>query len=247
MKKTMVIHVVHGEKHDILPNMVEKSDGTLWMKSLKTGEATIPILGIGGAPDKNKIKNLAKEKKWGEIPSKYFTHMGQNENGLWVGLDSDWEKHPLRKKEMARLEKEAERERKQVEIYLSARGWGDYSPCVWRGDITRPESEILAECHRALKTGFDVDRPNQTDEEILAEIRSAKEKWTRDNDPEAQKEREKKEQERLQRLIDSKYCFHCESWCYGDCGNYTPKPTWATEKRKLDLAVREANFGINEG
>jgi len=61
-------------------------------------------------------------------------------------------------------------------IFLSMRGWGDYSNLEWRGDINRPDADILAECRHLLETGHDVDDPNQSDADILAKIAEAREK-----------------------------------------------------------------------
>ena len=47
-----------------------------------------------------------------------------------------------------------------MKIYLSSRGWGDYSPLNWTGDITRPDADILAECKDLLINGCDVDKRN---------------------------------------------------------------------------------------
>jgi len=62
----------------------------------------------------------------------------------------------------------------ETTIRLSARGWGDYSPLVWTGDITRTDNEILAECRELLIRGHDVDNRNQSDDEILAKINAAR-------------------------------------------------------------------------
>jgi len=55
-------------------------------------------------------------------------------------------------------------------IYLSARGWGDYSPVEWTGDLDRPEAEIVAECQVLLARAVDVDEPTQSDEQIGVKI-----------------------------------------------------------------------------
>lgn len=62
----------------------------------------------------------------------------------------------------------------------------------------------------------------------------------------ASKENEKAAAESLQRKIDTGYCFNCESWCHGDCGNYSQNPA-TSFRRDLKKAQDEANFGINEG
>ena len=114
------------------------------------------------------------------------------------------------------------RQSRIVKIYLSSRGWGDYSPVEWIGDITRPDAEIIAECHSLLANGHDVDKPDQSDAEILTKIKATRESW--ETAPARKAAREQAEAEDIQNKIDSGYCFYCESWCYGDCGHYTPKP-----------------------
>lgn len=113
------------------------------------------------------------------------------------------------------------RQSRIVKIYLSSRGWGDYSPVEWIGDITRPDAEIIVECQHMIETGHDVDK-NLSDAEIKEKITAAREAW--ETAPARKAAREQAEKEDIQNKIDSGYCFYCESWCYGDCGHYTPKP-----------------------
>ena len=40
------------------------------------------------------------------------------------------------------------------------------------------------------------------------------------------------------------YCYNCQSYCYGDCGNYAPKQTAAHVLADNKTAMAEANFGI---
>jgi len=54
-------------------------------------------------------------------------------------------------------------------IHLSGRGWGDYSPVVWTGDISKSNAEIIAECRSLLDTATDVDNM-LTDEGIMCKI-----------------------------------------------------------------------------
>jgi len=62
---------------------------------------------------------------------------------------------------------------------------------------------------------------------------------------EAKKEYKKAEAASLQRKIDTGYCFSCESWCHGDCGNYSNDPT-VSFARELKLSLAEMNYGIKE-
>ncbi len=130
-----------------------------------------------------------------------------------------------------------------VEIYLSSRGWGDYSPCQWWGDITRDEGEILRECRTLLGNNQDVDEPNQSDDQILAKIRNARKKW--EDRGRREKERAEAEAEDIRIKIKNGFCFNCGSYCYGDCGNYRTDP-FVQYQKKLQQAVREQIFGIND-
>ena len=234
------LHVVRNNKKVLtLPgHMVTiKTDGTIW-----SGEN--PLLGIDDPEEKKRVLTLVNAKKFKDIPEKYYTRMGDNPNGLWAGDDKEWENHPVKlAQDKAAAEKAAE-QKKMVKIYLSSRGWGDYSACTWYGDITRPDAEILAECLKRLESEYDVDQPNQTDEEILAKIHATREKWSGKADRE--KAFAKAEAADIKMKIETGYCFYCESWCHGDCGHYTNDPRVKYE-RDLKEAAREADYGIDEG
>jgi hypothetical protein len=212
-----------------------KENGSLWYKGM-------PILGIANAPDKDKITKLVKARRFSEIPDEYFVRKGDNKNGTFACPDAEWENHPVSiAKKQAAAEKAA-LAAKTVTISLSSRGWGDYSPLEIEIDITRPDCEIIADCRKALEEGHDVDRRDQSDEEILKKINTARQKL---NAPAPQKtDRESAERE-IQRKIKAGYCFSCESYCHGDCGNYSSDPA-TMYRRKLAEAAREANFGIRD-
>ena len=78
-------------------------------------------------------------------------------------------------------EADDEKERRQIKVYLSSRGWGDYSGVEWEGDVNIPNEQILEESKKLLKSQHDVDLSNQTDAEILAKIVEAKTKWNKQN------------------------------------------------------------------
>lgn len=134
----------------------------------------------------------------------------------------------------------AEIAKRTARIYLSSRGWGDYSACECVCDITLPDDEILAECKHALATGHDVDQPNQTDEEIMSKIKDARDKW--ETAPARKAAREAAD---IKRKIDTGYCFSCDSWCDGDCGHYSNDPR-VMYRRQFNEAAREANYGFND-
>jgi hypothetical protein len=233
------LRVVRGQEIKLIlpgPSITVKSDGTLWSSGM-------PILGIEDATEKARIAELARAKKYDAIPAEYFTRLGDNPNGLWAGTDSDWDKHPL-KAEQDRIATGKEVERaKRVRIYLSSRGWGDFSPCEWVGNITRPDAEILAECRHQLASGHDVDQPNQSDDEIMAKIVKARADWK--TAPARKVAREAEEAADIKNKIETGYCFNCESWCQGDCGHYSSDPQ-IKFRRDLGQAICEQNYGIND-
>jgi len=233
------LHVIRDGKLVLAlpgPSITINPDGTIWYEGS-------PLLGVSDPAEKARIADLSRAKSYDRIPAEYFTRLGDNPNGLWAGDDEMWAAHPVKLAEDQAAAEKAAKKAKQVRIYLSSRGWGDYSSCEWYGDITRPDDEILAECRKRLQTDYDVDQPNQTDEEILQKIINAREKWG------GRKEREKAlakaEAEDIQNKVDTGYCFNCESWCHGDCGNYSNDPR-VKYARDLKEAAREADFGIND-
>ena len=213
-----------------------KADGTLWYRDL-------PILGITDPEIKAKVAADIKVKRFDRISADAWVRLGYNNNGVWAGDDEAWATHPAKLAQDAQDAIKREQERKQVTIYLSSRGWGDYGPVEWIGDITRPDVEILAECKTELATGYDVDQPGQTDDQILARITSAREKW--EKEPARRTAMEAAEAADIERKIKTGYCFNCESWCYGDCGNYSNDPRVKFD-RDLRDAQREANYGITD-
>ena len=42
------------------------------------------------------MAKLVKEGKYNEIPIEYYTHLGNNANGLWAGDDESWNTHPAK-------------------------------------------------------------------------------------------------------------------------------------------------------
>jgi len=212
-----------------------KADGTIWYKG-------VPLLGVEDPAEKKQIGDLVRAGKFSEIPAKYFTRLGDNENGLWAGTDAEWENHEGCLKAKKDFESMTKRDASRVIIILSTRGWGDYSPLAIEIDINRPDSEIIAECKKALADGHDVDHRDQSDEEILKKINAARQK---PNAPAEKNTAKAAEETEIQRKIKTGYCFSCESYCHGDCGHYSNDPA-IMYRRKLAVAAREANFGINE-
>lgn len=219
------------------PSITIKADGTIWMSGS-------PILGITDPVIKAQVAADIKAHRFDRIPTDAYTRLGDNPNGLWAGDDDMWQSHPAK---IAQDKDDAERraiKARTVKIYLSSRGWGDYSPVEWHGDITRPDADIVTECKYLLATNYDVDNATQSDEQILDKIIKARAHWQGKDEREAKAAAEY--QADIQHKIGTGYCFYCESWCDGDCGHYSNDPMikyW----RDLNQAVREQNYGINEG
>jgi len=233
------IHIVRGmTKKLTLPgsSVTIKSDSTIWCQGM-------PLLGITDPDAKAKAVAAVKAKRYADIPDEYFTRMGDNPNGLWAGDDEAWNNHPAKIAENKAREIKAIEQAKRVTIYLSSRGWGDYSPCEWIGDITRPDVEILAECKAELAGGHDVDEHRQSDEQILSKITAARAKW--EGAPARDAARAKAEKEDIERKKATGYCFNCETWCDGDCGHYSSDPT-VKFRRDLHEAQREQNYGVED-
>jgi hypothetical protein len=186
------------------PSVTIQRDGTIWYQGIPLTGATDPAV-------REQIVAACKSKQYENIPSDCFTRLGDNLNGLWAGDSASWSTHPAK---LAADRESKEREdvaHRTVTIYLSSRGWGDYSPCVWTGDITRPDTEILGEFRKALSRAVDVDTPNQNDIDLLRIIKEARAKWSAPKF------------ERVEPHHGPGYCYACETYCYGDCGNYRPR------------------------
>lgn len=216
------LRIVKGTEVKLMlpgPSISIKADGTLWYSGS-------PILGINDPEEKKRVVALVRSQRWSEIPDIYFTRLGHNPNGLWAGGDKEWASHSA-KAEQTRLA--------VTKIYLSSRGWGDYSPCEWEGDITRPDNEIIEECMALLGSGYDVDQPCQSAGEIMAKIAKARAEYEAAPARKAAREAKKK----------TGYCFACESWCHGDCGHYSNDPMIKFH-RALHQTQRDADYGIND-
>ena len=198
----------------------------------------MPLLGNTDPNVKVKLVAAVKARKWEDIPSEFYTRLGYNSNGLWVGDDEAFANHPVKKiidKEKAEKKRvEEERKAKEGKIHLSTRGWGDFDSVIWIGNITQSDDIILAECRTLLNNNFDVDHKNQTDAEILEKISKARAKHS--------------ESKKKYKPIEHGpgYCYSCESYCYGDCGDYQPTYTMKVLRRDVRNMNDEASFGIQD-
>lgn len=101
-----------------------------------------------------------------------------------VMWDDEWATSEYSRAYAEKLEEERRRreakEAKSVTINLVTRGWGDYGMVSWRGDITRPTAEIVAECRANLERDTEKDR-DMTDDEIAKEVEAARAEWAAKN------------------------------------------------------------------
>lgn len=125
-------------------------------------------------------RNLAAEL---EPRGLKIARMGDNGDAV-VMWDDEFVATDLWRSCVARAEADRKRreelEAKTVTIGLVTRGWGDYGMVEWRGDITRPTSEIVAECRAELERDTGKDR-DMTDAEIVKEVADAKAAWAAQN------------------------------------------------------------------
>ncbi len=64
--------------------------------------------------------------------------------------------------------KPIEQERaREITVNLSSRGWGDYSPVTWIGSSKTDSADYLSQARERLANAYDVDQPNQTDDELM--------------------------------------------------------------------------------
>ncbi|THA05534.1 hypothetical protein [Rodentibacter pneumotropicus] len=99
--------------------------------------------------------------------------------GMWnnqIGLTSEEISLYLSKKEGNKKAID-EKASKNIQITLSTRGMGDYSPVSWSGSVDVPNDQILRESRNLLNSEHDVDNKNQSDNELLGLIESAKAKF----------------------------------------------------------------------
>ena len=147
----------------------QKADGSLWY-------GRNPFLSFSQCSnaDELKIKYIAaiKARKFSLIAPEHFAKIGQNGNTL-IEWAEEYDKRmaPILK---AQYEAKKEKEEKTIKIYISSRGWGEFSPVEWIGDASTPTYVIIAEARKLMADSNDVDSINQSDDELSATIEKAK-------------------------------------------------------------------------
>jgi hypothetical protein len=144
------------------------SDGSIWARS---SAGMQPVV----SADKMAAAGYTKEQmaKWikaGRLTEAAACALHMGDNGATQVLT------PAEAEALLAPQRAAEEQTRKYTrtIHLSGRGWGDYSPVEWTGDIRRPDAEIVAECHKLLDGANDIDEP-QTDEQIAGKITEARE------------------------------------------------------------------------
>lgn len=108
------------------------------------------------------------------------------------------------------------------------------------------DSYISEPVYNTIKAAINEAREiadSETNEEYET-VKSAEDRKKTAKDK-ARKDYEKKEAADIQRKVNSGFCFNCETWCHGDCGNYRKDPVYKF-RRNLSEAIREQNYGIND-
>jgi hypothetical protein len=91
-------------------------------------------------------------------------------------LLAEIDRQKTEKAEQARLD--AAKRENSVTVFLSSRGWGDYSNLEISIDTRNFDLKTeIEKAKKALKNGYDVDNPNQSDEEISDKITEAVSKF----------------------------------------------------------------------
>ena len=98
-----------------------------------------------------------------------------------------------------------EKDENTIDVYLSSRGWGDYSPVAPSLDLRLTDEVLISLCRAELIAEYDVDTPNLTDAEIINRLAQARHKLQARNNPEPAVEH------------GIGYCNSCGTYCYGDC------------------------------
>lgn len=155
---------------------------------------------------KSDVKNFDKHSSFKGIVVVLFGNMTDGKRATVV-LDKESSdkfdaiyQEVSKEKELEEAKKKAEAqeiERKTIRIFLSTRGWGDYSSLEWVGTVDTLNDEIVAQAKKSLQTEYDVDNRNLTDADLYQKVQEAKQKWF-----ENQKEKQKNK-EIAQKIVDN--------------------------------------------
>ena len=152
-KSTIIIYNPATDKVEtrLTAHTVDWRDGALWQLR---PDGDVPVIN-GKASTPEAIEAWKRNPRaWDSIHGLVLLRRGVNSCGRIVEEEDVFDASPKGRAYYQhirdRMEAEREAEMRRGRIYLSSRGWGDYSPVEWVGDITRPAAEIEAECAAAL-------------------------------------------------------------------------------------------------
>jgi len=166
-----------------------------------------------------KIGNLwtTGDGKVGIRPYKKLTKKQENEIIIYIKqnkLDIIKQINDEEQESEARQKAEEEAAKYIISVYLSSRGWGDYSPVTVDIDTRKPEAEWIAEARHALDREHDVDEKNMTDDDILSKINAVIKE--RDEKAARKLQREQKNKEREERRTLYTVTTHKTVQAWGD-------------------------------
>lgn len=153
--------------------VTEREDGTLWANA---NSKPCPLLVLSHLPNaealKSKYLSAIKSGQFDKINPEHFARFGKiGPFIIETAEDHSKRMRPIWEKKAKIRELE---EAQTIEVYVSSRGWGDYSGITWRGNADRPTSEIAAECRALMAASNDVDEINQSDTALAEKIEKAK-------------------------------------------------------------------------
>lgn len=160
-----------GEIKLRVPQCNVRPDGSIWHLD------RMPLIVTGGLPDHEALKakyiKLVEAKRFDEIDPEHFARLGEIRD-FRVEWESDFLKRPPHPVQIEKDRTAEDEAANRITIYLSSRGWGDFSPVEWTGDRRTPTAEIVAESRRLLSTGNDVDLPDRAEAELAVIVEEAK-------------------------------------------------------------------------
>lgn len=153
--------------------VVEREDGTLWANA---NSKPCPLLVLSHLPNAEALKckylSAIKSGQFDKINPEHFARFGKiGPFIIETAEDHSKRMRPIWEKKAKIRELE---EAQTIEVYVSSRGWGDYSGITWRGNADRPTDEVASECRRMMAESNDVDDINQSDATLALKIEVAK-------------------------------------------------------------------------
>jgi len=178
---TIIVTDTKGEKKTF-PRCEIKANGEIWC-AMSTPTAPLVILshlGQAAAEIRQRYVSAMRAHEFAKLDPAHIARIGKFHGAGGVVLVEAEEQY-LARTATARKEAsaaEADKRANEITVYLSSRGWGDFSPVEWVGDRRLETETILSQCRVALSSSKDVDC-DLTDEDIRGKIITEKEKSAR--------------------------------------------------------------------